>query len=373
MKKTWICLGLTVILPWAAAAQQKQPDLVGTVNFNVGSASGRVESLVVTIGDGGTGNYKAVLVGDSSLPTHAIYRPRDLKPFGGKLLLPIVAFGNGGCRNGSGEFRNFLSDVASHGYMVVAIGPAGNAVVGGSEGRTGQTVASQLLDGVDWATRQNSLQGGEYYQKIDTSKVAVMGQSCGTAQAREVSGDPRVTTTVFLNGGGPMGGNRGAAPAVQAPAPQTPPSTQTQTPGAYGNTNAPAGAMAAGLTRQANRYAPYAPAVPATPMSRPQGSGPVTFHGPVAFINGGPSDLAYNGAVAGFEAIEGVPALLAFQNVGHYPATYREPNGGAFAVAVNAWLDWNLKGNQSASKMFIGANCGLCADSKWEVKMKNVK
>jgi len=28
---------------------------------------------------------------------------------------PIVAFGNGGCRNGSGEFRNFLSDVASHG------------------------------------------------------------------------------------------------------------------------------------------------------------------------------------------------------------------------------------------------------------------
>ena len=35
----------------------------------------------------------------------------------------------------------------------------------------------------------------------------------------------------------------------------------------------------------------------------------------------------------------------AWQDVGHYPATYRQPNGGAFAVAVNAWLDWHLKGD----------------------------
>ena len=79
---------------------------------------------------------KTILAGDPSLPTHAIYRPRDLRPFGAKLLMPIVAFGNGGCRNGSGEFRNFLSDLASHGYLIVAIGPAGDAVVAGSEGRT---------------------------------------------------------------------------------------------------------------------------------------------------------------------------------------------------------------------------------------------
>ena len=43
-----------------------------------------------------------------------------------------------------------------------------------------------------------------------------------------------------------------------------------------------------------------------------------------------------------------------------YPGTYREPNGGAFAIAVNAWLEWTLKGNQTAAKMFAGANCGLC-------------
>jgi len=126
---------LCVLVAASAAAQVKQPELTGTLSFNISSDTGRVENLSVQIGDGGTGKYKAILAGDSSLPTHAIYRPRNLKPFGGKLLLPIVAFGNGGCRNGSGEFRNFLSDIASHGYLVVAIGPASEALVGGSEGR----------------------------------------------------------------------------------------------------------------------------------------------------------------------------------------------------------------------------------------------
>jgi pimeloyl-ACP methyl ester carboxylesterase len=136
-------------------------------------------------------------------------------PTGRAISSPSAA--NGGCRNGSGEFRNFLSDIASHGYLVVAIGPAGDAVVGGSEGRTGQTQASQLLDGVDWAVKENSRQGSEYYRKIDISKVAVMGQSYGTGQALEVSGDPRVTTTVLLNGGPRMGQPRAAAKTPAAP------------------------------------------------------------------------------------------------------------------------------------------------------------
>jgi hypothetical protein len=347
----------------AAASAQQQPELTGTVSFNVGSDSGRVERIAVQVGDGGSGKYKAILAGDPSLPTHAIYRPRDLAPFGGRNLLPIVAFGNGGCRNSSGEFRNFLSDIASHGYLVVAIGPAGDAVVGGSEMKTGQTQASQLLDGVEWATRENGRQGSEYYQKIDTSKVAVMGQSCGTGQAQQVSGDPRVTTTVLLNGGGSMGsGNRGGGAAPQAA-------------GAYGNTNAPAqNDMASALNRMAQRYAPYAPVTPMTMGGGGAGRGDFlqSLHGPVAFFPGGPPDMAFNGAVAGYESVQKVPALLAYQEVGHYPGTYRQPNGGAYAVAVNAWLDWHLKGDQTASKMFVGDDCGLCKDPKWTIKVKNI-
>jgi hypothetical protein len=93
---------------------------------------------------------------------------------------------------------------------------------------------------------------------------------------------------------------------------------------------------------------------------------------PIAFINGGPKDLAYNSAVSGFEAVQKVIALHGWQDVGHYPATFRQPNGGAFAVAVNAWLDWHLKGDRAASKMFVGPDCGLCKDTKWNVQMKNV-
>jgi len=325
--------------------------LTGNIGFDIHSTSGRVETLAVTIGDGGTGPYKAILSGDPSLPTHAIYRPRDLGPFGESNLLPIVAFANGGCRNGSGEFRNFLSDIASHGYIVVAIGPAGDALVAGSEGRVGQTQPSQLLDGVEWAIQRNSIPGGEFYHKIDTSKVAVMGQSCGGSQARSVSGDPRVTTTVMLNSGG--------APGTARPATAT---------------NRPATNISAALNRAGKRYAPHAPEAPDPIAAMAASAGPpaVAFHAPVAFVNGGPRDAAYQGALTAFDGIENVPALFAFQDVGHYPATYREPNGGAFAVLVNAWLSWQLKGDQSAAKMFVGASCGFCSDSKWNIRMKNV-
>jgi hypothetical protein len=401
MRIPWILLILAVFAG-ALSAQQKPPELTGTLTFHVGSGSGRVETLAVQVGDGGTGRYKAILAGDSSLPTHAIYRPRDLRPFGGKRLLPVVAFGNGGCRNTSGEFRNFLSEIASHGYIVIAIGPAGDALVGGSEARMSQTQPVQLLDGIDWITKENDRQGSEYYKKIDPSKVAVMGQSCGTGQATQVSGDPRVTTTVLLNGGGPMGmgGARGnAAPTAPNPAGAqganaAPPAGTAaaagrggapQAAGTYGNTNtAGIGNMMAALSNLSKRYAPYAPPDPpfsmggrgttgtGTAAAPAQPAAPVKFHGPVAYIPGGPSDMAFNGAVAGFEAQQDVPALLAYQDVGHYPATYREPHGGAYAIAVTAWLDWQLKGDLAASRMIIGTPCGLCKNPKWTVKIKNL-
>jgi hypothetical protein len=372
---------LCVLVAASAAAQVKQPELTGTLSFNISSDTGRVENLSVQIGDGGTGKYKAILAGDSSLPTHAIYRPRNLKPFGGKLLLPIVAFGNGGCRNGSGEFRNFLSDIASHGYLVVAIGPASEALVGGSEGRLSQTDASQLLDGVGWAIKENSRQGSEYYQKIDITKVAVMGQSCGTRQATQVSGDPRITTTILLNGSNMLMSSAARAPAQGSAKTDTAPAQGSiaSERGAYGNTGSiNLTDMMAVFDKIAKRYAPYGTACSSTAFSEllsagaAQESKPVTFHGPVAFFPGGPSDMAFSGAVSGYEALKNVPTLLAYQDVGHYPATFRQPNGGAYAVAVNAWLDWQLKGDQAASKMFAGSSCGLCKDPKWTVKIKNL-
>src|SRR5690625_5011095 len=35
-----------------------------------------------TIEDGGTGDYKAIMISDKTLPTHTIFRPKDLSVFG---------------------------------------------------------------------------------------------------------------------------------------------------------------------------------------------------------------------------------------------------------------------------------------------------
>jgi hypothetical protein len=358
------------LCPATSIAQETVPELTGTVAFNVESASGRVERLAVTIGDGGTGQYKAILMGEPSLPTHAIYRPRDLRPFGGRNLLPIVAFGNGGCRNTSGEFRNFLSDVASQGFLVVAIGPAGNAVVMGSEERTNTTAASQLLDAVTWATAENARAGSAYFQKLDVTKVAVSGQSCGASQAIEVSSDPRVTTTIALNQGINIGtGGRGQNPAASA-APSAP-GTEANRGGA--------GRGAATPVRDA-RYAPHAPALVRAPSDAavpgPTGANRAELlqklHGPILFLNGGPNDSGHRTAKANFEAIQNVPAVHAHEDVGHYPATYRQPNGGAFAKVAGSWLKWQLKGDLTAARMFVGSSCGLCTDPKWTIERKRL-
>src|SRR3954467_853693 len=76
-----------------------------------------------TIEDGGTGPYKALMIQESSLPTHTVFRPKDMSAFNAKNKLPIIAWGNGACANSPWEHVNFLSEVASHGFLIVAIGP----------------------------------------------------------------------------------------------------------------------------------------------------------------------------------------------------------------------------------------------------------
>src|SRR5664279_2444905 len=163
-----------LVLGGAVYAQQAppkiptEPELVGTLPYS--TTNGPTQYIVVQVGDGGSGPYKAVLVGDPNLKTHTLYRPRDLKPFGANLKLPIVAYGNGACRNASYEVRNFLTEVASHGFLVIATGPAIPTIAGGSY-VSGPTKSSQLLDAVDWAAAENARQGSELYGKVDTSKA----------------------------------------------------------------------------------------------------------------------------------------------------------------------------------------------------------
>lgn len=111
------------------------------------------------------------------------------------------------CSNSSLPYAAFLSDIASHGYFVVAVGnddidypqPEGLEIL--ADGRPIRTQASALTQAMDWAIRENGRADSPYAGKLDTSKVAYMGHGCGGAQALAASADSRAVTTVVLNSG----------------------------------------------------------------------------------------------------------------------------------------------------------------------------
>jgi hypothetical protein len=203
--------------------------------------------------------------------------------------------------------------------MVIAIGPYStlNASMENFTSLPGSSV--KLLDGLDWAVAESDRQGGAYYGKLDTGKVAVAGQSCGGLQAMEASPDPRVTTTLMFNSG-------------------------------VLNSVPPAGMTLPTVTKDALKQ----------------------LHGPVAYFNGGESDVAYANAMDDFSRIDRVPVVMLNQDVGH-GGTFREPHGGSVTAPAVAWLKWQLKGDSNAALMFRGENCGICQDPTWEIQTKNLK
>jgi hypothetical protein len=340
-----------------------------------------------TVEDGGTGPYKAIQVGDSSLPTHTIFRPKDLSAFGDKKL-PILAWGNGGCANSSSGHQNYLSEIASHGFLVVAIGPM---QTGGGRGGAGGggTKSSQLLDAVDWAIAQNKNQTSRYFNKIDVSKIGVFGHSCGGLQALEVSPDPRITTTIVVDsgvlnsgGGAPGGGGRGAG---RGPAPATAPAAGGAIGPALDQEQLVFVGMPGGAGGAGGRMGGRAGAGGGMPGGAARGGGGgmmagmpaltkedlTKLHGPVFYLLGGESDIAYANGMDDFKRIEKLPVFLANKDVGH-GGTFTQPHGGDWAMASVAWFKWQLKGDADAGSLFTGNPCGLSQKTGWKVDKKNI-
>lgn len=263
--------------------------------------------------DGGTGDYPAIMYTDSSLNTHTIFRPADLSVFGNENKLPIIAWGNGACANSPWEHVNFLSEVASHGFLTIAIGPMPKE---GEQGH-GRSTSSQLVDAIDWAIAQNSNKESEFYGKIDISKISVSGMSCGGLQTLEVAPDPRITTAVVCNSG--IIGGGGGMPGMPS------------------------------LTKDHLEK----------------------LHSPTLYLLGGESDIAYNNGMDDFNRINHVPVFVANMDVGH-GGTYRQPHGGEFAIVAIAWYKWQLKGDEKAGQMFTGNPSQLSQSDTWKVDKKNL-
>lgn len=263
--------------------------------------------------DGGTGEYKAIMISEPSLATHTVFRPQDLNAFGNKNKLPVIAWGNGACANSPWEHINFLNEVASHGFLVIAIGPM---PAEGEQGG-GRSQSSQLSDAIDWAIAQNNDKNSPYYKKVDVENIAVSGMSCGGLQTLEMAPDPRVTTVVVCN---------------------------------------------SGVLPTANGGMPGMPALVKDDLKK--------LHTPTLYLLGGETDIAYNNGMDDYKRINHVPVYVANLDVGH-GGTYREPHGGEFAKVATAWYQWQLKGDEEASKMFVGDDCGLCNDPEWKYEFKN--
>jgi hypothetical protein len=97
------------------------------------------------------------------------------------------------------------------------------------------------------------------------------------------------------------------------------------------------------------------------------------LHSPIFYVTGDKSDIAHDNGMDDFQRITKVPAIHTYKDgVGH-GGTYSQPNGGDFARVAVAMLMWQLKGDKEASKMFLGANCGLCQEPQWHVATKGIK
>ncbi len=272
-----------------------------------------------------SGLYPVVMEMDPTLPDHTVYRPADL--FAPGRPLPVVAYGAGACINIGNGTPQFLGELASRGYLVVAGGPIVEgadrpSTPGASAPDVFQNRTAQLLETIDWAIAQNDVTGGRFEGRIATDKIAVVGHSCGGLQAIAAADDPRVTTAII--------GNSGII--------RTPPADDTRTGRSY----------------------------------RPAGVDDLKrLHAPMLYITGGATDQAQPNAVLDFEAIQGLPVFHGDIGTGH-GGTYREPRGGEYGQVMGDWLDWRLLGDAEAGRTFSGADCRLCVDPRWTVARKNI-
>jgi hypothetical protein len=279
------------------------------------AASPGAQSIVIE--DGGSGPYKSIATEDAGLPGMTIFRPQDLSGFGGEKKLPLLLWGNGACANTAEEHKNFLNEIASHGYIVLAIGPLSQLQERGAIARE-RTKADQLISALDWMEKSVQEPASPYAATVDVTKVAAMGMSCGGLQAISISKDSRIGTTVVCNSG--------VLPT---------PSTMAAMPS---------------LTKEVLK----------------------TFHGPVIYIMGGSSDIAYKNAMDDFSKIDHVPVVMTNLDVGH-GGTYRQPRGGDYSRVALGWLDWQLKASEQKAKMFIGEESELSKDPRWKIEVKNWK
>lgn len=245
------------------------------------------------VDNGGSGPFKAIAIAEQSLPDFVVYRPDDInKAAKAEGLLPILVWANGGCMNSSIHHERFLTELASHGYIIVAIGHLQMTV----EERVHQhTSDTKLLEAIDWITAQANDKQSAYHNKVDLNKIAAAGHSCGGAQTLRVAADSRIKTYMMFNAG-------------------------------MGNMT-----MAGASTKSLDE-----------------------LHGRIIYIVGGESDIATNNAFMDYDRIDKVPVVFANLLKGGHGGTFAEEFGGSYSRITRDWLDWQFKGKDKSDVFLKG-------------------
>lgn len=280
----------------------------------------------VVMDGGGSGPYKAVMTDDESLPGFTIYRPGDIQS-ASKVegALPVVLFGNGGCYRSSQPYAKFLTEIASHGYVLMAVGEwriehdPDEAKVWelDDEKSTLKTNDAKSLvnTALNWLEKENQRAGSEFYQTVNTHNVAALGYSCGGIQALIMGtlGDKRIKTVVGMNTGAFIDGG------------------------------------------------------PLNGMITKDDLQKLTT--PIIYMLGGEKDDAAPNGRDDFKRINHVPVVLAtYPSVGH-TATYQDHQGGAFGQMARTWLDYQLKGKKQYENLFRYSDKGNDFEG-WEITQK---
>jgi len=230
-----------------------------------------------------------------------------------ELKHPIVIWGPGAGAYPE-IYKTLLDHIASHGFVIVAYytTPAG----------------PELNAAIDWIIAESKRDGSPYFDKVDTTKIAMGGQSAGSLATFEAGDDERLTTTLHINGGTFNGSD------------------------------------VLNLIKPALFICGDDPAV---------SGGDGTWE----------SDLARPNCDRDFMNAK-VPVWYGVAVGSSHTTIIDNPSSGMpvtsdalkkpYLAANAAWLRWQLAGDQQMKALFVGPSCGFCTQTaEWLVQQKDLK
>jgi hypothetical protein len=115
---------------------------------------------------------------------YTTFQPEELGKDG--IKHPILIWGPGAGAYPD-IYKVLLDHVATHGFVVVSY----NSTPQGPE----------LNAEIDWIIEESKKESSQYFNKLDTTKIAMGGQSAGSLATFVAAKEPRILTTLHINGG----------------------------------------------------------------------------------------------------------------------------------------------------------------------------